>query len=666
MADKKRSLRATFTSEQARDLIFASIGEDGSSDDNASSDADSDDNVSVVPDDDCGASLVAGRQKTAGRVDSESSSSSSDDEEEYEQDDDMEEEAANIQHAHGVGRGRRGGRGRGQGEFSRRRNSNDDPAPNCEVYKSRNGLEIWQKQCTGSRKFAPQNVMKTHPGPTAYATRHGNTISDAFELFVTPHMMDIVLKMSNIEGKKVFADSWIEITEVELKAYVGLLLLAGVYRSAAEATEELWHTTDGRKIFRAVMSNRRFMNISTVLRFDDKETRSVRRRNDRLAPIRDVFDLWVETLSKSFVPYSNVTIDEQLVPFRGRCSFRQYMKSKPAKYGIKLWILCDSTTSYALNVQVYTGRAPGQPPEKKQGERVVHDMVEVVKGTGRNVTTDNFFTSVPLARDLLAKKLSLVGTLRKIKSEIPSEFQPDRRRELYSSVFGHQEQLTLLSYVPKKGKAVILLSTMHRDAEISHRPDKKPQIILDYNSSKGGVDTLDQMVSTFSTKRMTRRWPMVLFYNILDISAVNSYVLWSHLDPTWNENRKQRRRLFLKHLGKSLVREQLQARLALPNLALKLRSIIEESLATQNVNDDDDSDGEDGCDIATDNSPSVQDADDAADDRYTLARSGPRKRGRCAHCKRRSDKKVRVTCDECHAFVCSDHSKIVCKNCMKD
>ena len=78
-------------------------------------------------------------------------------------------------------------------------------------------------------------------------------------------------------------------------------------------------------------------------------------------------------------------------------------------------------------MQVYTGRAAGQPSEKDQGEWVVHDMVEVVKGTGRNVATDNFFTSVPLARALLAKKLSLVETLHKNKSEISLEFLPDRK-----------------------------------------------------------------------------------------------------------------------------------------------------------------------------------------------------------------------------------------------
>ena len=223
---------------------------------------------------------------------------------------------------------------------------------------------------------------------------------------------------------------------MELNAYFDLLFLAGIFISAGEATEELWHATDGRMIIRAVMSKERFNDISRILRFDNKDTRSARRCNDRLAPIRYVFDLWVEMLSKSSVSFESVTTDEQLIPFRGRCYLRQYMKSKPAKYGIKLWALYDSSTSYALNVQVYTGRAGGQPPEKDQGEWVVHDMVEVVKGTGRNITTDNLFTSVPLARALLAKRLSLVRMLHKNKSEIPPEFLPDRKRELYSSIFG--------------------------------------------------------------------------------------------------------------------------------------------------------------------------------------------------------------------------------------
>jgi hypothetical protein len=73
-------------------------------------------------------------------------------------------------------------------------------------------------------------------------------------------------------------------------------------------------------------------------------------------------------------------------------------------------------------MQVYTGKKAGECAEKNQGERVVRDMIEVIQGSGRNITTNNFFTSIPLARHLLTHKLSLVRTLRKNKSEIPAEF----------------------------------------------------------------------------------------------------------------------------------------------------------------------------------------------------------------------------------------------------
>lgn len=62
----------------------------------------------------------------------------------------------------------------------------------------------------------------------------------------------------------------------------------------------------------------------------------------------------------------------------------------------------------------------------------------------------------------------------------------------------------MVSYVPKKGKAVVLISTMHDEGLIDEETGK-PQIILDYNMTKGGVDTVDQLGGTYSVSRTTRR-----------------------------------------------------------------------------------------------------------------------------------------------------------------
>ena len=89
---------------------------------------------------------------------------------------------------------------------------------------------------------------------------------------------------------------------------------------------------------------------------------------DKLAPIKDMWSRWSTHLLELFNPGRDICIDEQLVPFRGRCSFRQYMPSKPVKYGLKIWALCDV---YAWRLQVYTGKSASAPREHNQGMPVV-------------------------------------------------------------------------------------------------------------------------------------------------------------------------------------------------------------------------------------------------------------------------------------------------------
>lgn len=99
-----------------------------------------------------------------------------------------------------------------------------------------------------------------------------------------------------------------------------------------------------------------------------------------------------------------MTVDECLVPFRGRCSFKQYIPSKPGKYGLKIWAACDAKTSYCWNMQVHTGKPAGAQPERNLGKRVVIKMTQGPEG--HIVTCDNLFTSYALGTELLQKKLS--------------------------------------------------------------------------------------------------------------------------------------------------------------------------------------------------------------------------------------------------------------------
>ena len=75
-----------------------------------------------------------------------------------------------------------------------------------------------------------------------------------------------------------------------------------------------------------------------------------------------------------------------------------------------------------------------------------------------------------------------------------------------------------------------MLSTMHSQPEIKITSDQNPSIInLFYNKTKGSVDTLDKMVRSFSTKCMTRKWPLDLFY-MIDVSAINAFIVGKRMN----------------------------------------------------------------------------------------------------------------------------------------
>ena len=55
--------------------------------------------------------------------------------------------------------------------------------------------------------------------------------------------------------------------------------------------------------------------------------------------------------------------------------------------------------------------------------------------------------------------------------------------------------------------------------------EKKAEVIMYYNSTKAGVDTLDQLIHVYSTKQITHRWSKAIFYNMVDVSALNALIV---------------------------------------------------------------------------------------------------------------------------------------------
>lgn len=99
---------------------------------------------------------------------------------------------------------------------------------------------------------------------------------------------------------------------------------------------------------------------------------------------------------------------------------RQYMKNKPTKYGIKLFVLADSCNGYTVAFNVYTGRSHFSTGQGLSFDSVMSLIDTTFLGSGYHLYCDNFYTSPKLFKELLLLKVRACGTYWDNRKETPS------------------------------------------------------------------------------------------------------------------------------------------------------------------------------------------------------------------------------------------------------
>lgn len=517
-------------------------------------------------------------------------------------------------------------------------NQDDMPlAQRLATYTAKDGSK-WSKYPPPQNvRTRARNIVNIHLPTVKMAAKQANTPLDAWLSMIDDSIIDDIVTCTNIYISSVSGqyvrDRDANLTNSdELKALFGLLYFAGVMKSNNLNTKELWNTNgSGIELFPATMGINRFHFLLRCIRFDNIHTRDERKKVDKLAPIRNIFERIVKNFQNGFSPSEYVTVDEKLEPFRGKCPFRQYIKSKPAKYGIKIFGLADSRWFYTCNMEIYAGEQPEGPYRiSNAAADVVKRLVTPISGTGRNIFCDNWFMSVPLAKDLLKDhNLTCTGTIRLNKRELPQELTEKRGREKYSSLFAFSKDMTITSYIPKPGRVVIVASTMHHDNKID--PDtgveKKPVMITDYNLHKGGIDVVDKLCGTYTVSRKCKRWPLTVFFGMLNVSGINALVIYKNNIGV--ENRVERR-VFLKDLGLQLCKAHIASRLSLHSLPIHLKTSIKRIAGVEDE---------------------------------PKKKKEKRVSGRCEVCPTRKDRKTHSSCCKCNKLICREHSVVCCEEC---
>jgi len=383
-------------------------------------------------------------------------------------------------------------------------------------------------------RLQAQNIVRIRPGPTAYSVRNvvGDSPLSAFKILFDESMFRHIQKCTNAEGQRVTKEKDWFVTLDELDKFIGLVICRGIIGGRNLPLKSMWNISWGCPLFNKTMARTRFLEIMKYLRFDLKTERRQHLATDKFCLASQIWNPFIENCQKSFIPSPYVTVDEQLLPCKARCNFIQYMANKPDKFGIKFWLLVDVENKYLFNGFPYLGKDDSKKSDVSVSCNVVLKLVAPLFNKGYNVTCDNYFTSVDLALRLAKQKCSLVGTIRQNRREIPNECKVSKQLH-ETTVMKHEGNtpMTLTSYQCKKSKCVLLLSTLHPDVQIpiegNHK--KKPDTILFYNKNKVAVDVIDQMSRMYSTKARSRRWPMHVFYNVIDMALVNSHIIYKHV-----------------------------------------------------------------------------------------------------------------------------------------
>ena len=221
---------------------------------------------------------------------------------------------------------------------------------------------------------------------------------------------------------------WKDVAAVEFKAYFGICVLMGI--NVVPKVADYWSTDPclGNQVIKSVMPSNRFQEITQFLHFNDS-TRTPPRGDanyDRLYKIRPVINTVLQNVQRCYSPKKAIAVDEGMIAFKGRLSFRQYMPAKPTKYGIKVWMAADSSNGYVLNFEIYMGSS-----EKRVhglGYNVVMNIVKPFLNRNHRVYFDNFFSSVRLLEHLQSQDTFACSTVRINRKDLPPCSQPKLRQ----------------------------------------------------------------------------------------------------------------------------------------------------------------------------------------------------------------------------------------------
>ena len=211
--------------------------------------------------------------------------------------------------------------------------------------------------------------------------------------------------------KKRNALNWQECSVGDIAHYLGISMLMGIIRlpnvKLYLSNENLYKF----QLFTNVMTSARYQELSRFVHAFNKLAVPADNK-DKLILVRPVMEYLQVLCKQHYLPNQELSLDEGIMPYKGRLSIKIYSPQKPDKYGVKFYFLCEAASGYVYSFSVYRGVS-------QTLKEIVYNLLSGLFGQGYHVYMDNYYNWVNLARDLYADKVHCTGTLRLPRGAAP-------------------------------------------------------------------------------------------------------------------------------------------------------------------------------------------------------------------------------------------------------
>ena len=365
-----------------------------------------------------------------------------------------------------------------------------------------------------------------------------------FRYFFNDEIIQLIAHQPTLCSVQRCPSNSLVVTKCDIESFIGIAMTMSLIKLAS--SRKYWSNRFRIHQIADVMSFNNFSRVKRFLHFSDNMESS----SDKLKKLRTL----VSKLRDCFrsVPLEqNLSVDEQMIPFKGRHGLKQYLPKKPHKWGYKVFVL-SGVSGYAYDSEIYSGKQDNIVSEEEadcgaSGNVVIRLSRGVPNCCNFRIFFDNYFNSVDLQLALARRGILGVGTVRLNrlhKTDLMSDAELAKRgrgayQEKVASVDG--VQLSVVRWFDTR--PISFLSTFVGEEPVSrikhyHRVKHEeqqvpcPKVVHVYNQHMGGVDLLDSLIGFYRTRIRSRKWYHRVFFHLMDLTVVNAWLLYRRCFPS--------------------------------------------------------------------------------------------------------------------------------------